>query len=231
MTRFPAMTVMVLALAAPAFAQGLSQPLAGKLQFRSVYLDDEDRPAIFGALPGDVMLRFEFIAGRFAGSVNTKKRLVVAARIDAPAQLDLDEVRAAAEPLAAVLSREALDAGLAMTPADARLARLATVAYDPMTRRGVGSTVFRSAATHESLVFVYFDRACRLAGTVRGRGAEITYDVKVDAPGLRMVKITRESPTRYAATLVGLPEQIILRIVPRTPPPPAGSRVPSPDAR
>jgi hypothetical protein len=225
MTRLVALAIAVLAFV-PAFAQERSPVLTGKLSFRAAYLDDEDHVGLFGALPRDVLVRFEFIAGSTSGSVNTGKQLVLAVRIDEPAALDLDEVRAAAEPLATVLSREALAAGLAMTPADARFARVATVTYDPVTRRGVGGTTFRNVATHESHLLVYFDRPCRLAGIVRSRGAEVAYDMQVDRPGLRAVKVSRQSPTRYAVTSSSLPEEVVLRIVPRLSPPPLSSPKP-----
>ncbi len=189
--------------------------LTKTIKFQSGYYDQDDNPIAGDSLPREVSLRLSFIAGNLSGKVTTPSISSITVHVGETTTLDLANIRATAEQSAAVLTREATEAGLVTRPRETRIARLATTVSHPETKKGVGLTVFRRLATHESLIMVYFDRPCHLSGVVHARGAEVKYDVNVDKAGLRLLKIVKESSTRYGVTGSKTPEDMSLRIVPR----------------
>ena len=189
--------------------------LTGRIEFQAGYFDGEDNPVANESLPSEVLLRLSFFAGQIAGRVDPSQTVSIPAHIGVTTTLDLAGIRTRAEQSAAILTREATEAGLVTTPKETRVARMATVVVNPETKKGVGGATFRNRATHESLIVVYFDRPCHLTGVVHAQNNEVTYGVSVGEAGLHLLKIAKEASTRYRVTASNVPKDISLRILPR----------------
>jgi hypothetical protein len=218
--RFVLLLVVALGLADPqplyAQARPSEDALTGKIEFQAGYFDGDDNPITNESLPREVLLQLSFFAGQIAGRVNTPQTVSIPVHIGATTSLDLKDIHMTAEQSAAILNREATKAGLVTTPKETRVARLATVVVNPETKKGVGGAIFRSRATHESLLVVYFDRPCHLTGVVHAQNNEVTYDVSVENAGLHLLKIAKGASTRYRVTASNVPKDISLRILPRS---------------
>jgi hypothetical protein len=136
--------------------------------FQPAYLDSKRNPVKNASLPEILSFRMALIAGDVAGAVGTQPVFRFDVRIGEAARLDLGRKKTAIDASAAPLTKAAADAGLAITPPDTRIARLATVTTsidDPA--KSIGGTGFLGAAPGDALLMVYFDRPCTLSGVAR----------------------------------------------------------------
>jgi len=76
------------------------------------------------------------------------------------------------------------------------MARLATLALDSDSDEGIATTGWSDDATGDSLVIAYFDRACRISGSLSEGEHQYRFNVAVPEEGyfwLRGRKLTQET--------------------------------------
>jgi hypothetical protein len=142
-----------------------------------------DRPggwaAMLGAVPGEIFGNPQYPPKRTEGPGNA-----------ATVPVNLSALRAELDQQAATISVAAAKAGWRIDPGDTRFARLATaITTDKSRRFGVG---FMDSVSKNRLLLVFFDRPCRLTGTVvTPENGTTTYsiDVVIENAGLHWLQI------------------------------------------
>jgi hypothetical protein len=110
--------------------------------------------------------------------------------------INLNELRVVLNQQSTTITADAATAGWKIDPADTRFARVSTTITNEGTRPLMIG--FVDSVTKNGLLLVFFDRPCRLTGTVlfHARNGEITtfaIDVTVDKAGLNWLKMTDDS--------------------------------------
>ncbi len=142
-----------------------------------------DRPdrwsAMLGAVPGEIF-----------GDPHYPPKRTEALGNAATVPINLSTLRAELDQQAATITVAAAKAGWRIDPGDTRFARLATgITTDKSRRFGVG---FMDSVSKNRLLLVFFDRPCRLTGTVvTPENGTTTYsiDVVVESAGLHWLQI------------------------------------------
>ncbi len=189
--------------------------LPDKMTFRLGYFSRELTPIADPSLPSKVSFRIGLIAGNLYGKVNSPVLVQYLLTVGEPSTLDLATMKPTIERLAVPLTDSATRDGLVVIPRETRLARLSTVVAHPNTEKGVGAASFRGSPPSETLVIVYFDRPCKVSGSVRGPTATVSYDVTIEKRGVYMLRIVRDSPEAARVTMAARPVQLVLGVVPR----------------
>jgi hypothetical protein len=192
------------------------QALPQTVTFQPTYLDSDRNPVTDASLPEVLSLRMAVIAGDVAGAASTEPVFWFDVRIGESARLRLSQKKTAIDAAAAPLTKAAADAGLAITPADTRIARLATIttsAGDP--GKSIGGTGFLGAAAGDALLMVYFDRPCTLSGVARRRGSMVTYNIEIATSGVHLIRLVRDTPSTARAIASPMPEKLFLGITPQ----------------
>lgn len=168
--------VIVLALWGCATSGGLPHGAAAPVDvtFRVGYYDQENHPVSGSSLPQTVSLLIQLIAGDFAGAPNNEVILQLSVPIGSEAKLAIGDQLRKIDALAAPLTKDAMNAGLVVTPPETRIARFATLVLYPDAPKGFGWSSFRGSEPNELLVMAYFDRPCTVSGTARRYGYAVT---------------------------------------------------------
>ncbi len=97
------------------------------------------------------------------------------------------------------LTAAAAASGFTITPSDARLARVATGVLSQEALWRSASTGLAESSTKKVLTLVYFDRPCRLSGTVSASGGARTddYDVVIEKAGLHLLETTKVTDSHW----------------------------------
>jgi len=160
-----------------------------------------------------ITLHFPIIQGSLFGTPSrqpTHKQRNVDSQ---PLSLDLDRLGSQLEQRAKPLTDSARADGLSILPADTRLARVATFAFDS-SGRALGSTAFMDAQSTRLLMLVWFDRAAELKG--KNRDGDVIYDyrLRVDRPGLYWVEDDNRETGIHKLRIVPPPSSIFFAIFP-----------------
>jgi hypothetical protein len=135
--------------------------------------------AMLGAVPGAIFGDPHYSPKRTEGLGNA-----------ASLPINLSTLRAEMDQQATTISVATEKAGWRIDPGDTRLARLATaITTDKRRRFGVG---FMDSVSKNRLLLVFFDRPCRLTGTVvTPENGTTTYsiDVVIESAGLHWLQI------------------------------------------
>jgi hypothetical protein len=110
--------------------------------------------------------------------------------------INLSDLQVALNEQSSTLTKDAETAGWKIDPADTRLARVATT----ITHEGTSGLMvgFVDSASKGNLLLVFFDRPCRVTGTVLVQPREdqtttFVIDVDIEQAGLNWLKITGDS--------------------------------------
>lgn len=109
--------------------------------------------------------------------------------------VNFSELRTVLNQQSAMIAADATAAGWKIDPGDTRFARVATTISHEGTRAGQLMIGFVDSISKKNLLLVFFDRPCRLTGTVvvhSRDGATTTFavDVTVDKAGLYWLEMT-----------------------------------------
>lgn len=137
--------------------------------------------------PEEMVLTFPSICGHYAGTVTSEALFSPRIKAGETFTLDIGGKLADFDRVACELQEEGIQEGLEVTPSTARIACLATMAYDP-SGESLGGTGFMDAKTGEPLMLIYFDRACHFKGTIERDSYVTEVDIEVDAPGAYWVR-------------------------------------------
>lgn len=169
---------------------------------------------IVGPAPaGGYRLVFPYIVGDLYGSPNTGDLAVPVSRTRDGFTLDLNRTQKA-------LERELGPTDfslrfLRITPAAARIARLAPAALQPEGIEPVGAVEWRDGRSPGPLMLVYLDRAARVAGSARRGGDTIRYDIRASEPGYVWIGGIRAGAHDTLYTVVPRPQHLTLTITTR----------------
>jgi hypothetical protein len=131
--------------------------------------------------------------------------------------INLSDLRAALNDQSATLTDDAETAGWRIDPADTRFARVATT----ITHEGTSGLMvgFVDSASKSNLLLVFFDRPCRLTGTVvvharEGQTTTFMIDVIVEKAGLNWLKMTGDSQGHDVITNTQVPANPLFVVAP-----------------
>jgi len=175
------------------------------------FVNSAGDPILADDRPVDASLLLGAIAGEIAGSQNRTLQTVRIAELPT-IEINLRSLSSAIGQQAATLTSSGVAAGLQVTPADTKFTRVSTF-LKWRKWRGRHSLQIGFADPDDdssTLTLVYFDRPCRLTGTVerlyRGEKETFVYDVTIEKAGLSWLitipKGSTESVVRVAPALM-----------------------------
>ncbi len=153
---------------------------------------EKDRPANgiawFGAIPGAF---FGTVRPPFEPNpIGTRRAFAV----------NLDELQAVYGRTSATMTADAVAHGFKIIPAETRFSRVATsFSYEGSRRSGL-QIRFVDSDSKNTLELVFFDRPCRLTGTIRSPGdtaIQQMVDVTIDKAGLSWLELSRNSADEH----------------------------------
>ena len=146
-------------------------------------------PILADDRPAEVSLLLGAIKGEIAGSQNRTLQTVRIAKLPA-IEINFKSLSSAIGQQASTLTSSGSAAGLQVTPADTKFARVSTfLKWREWSGRPSLNIGFADPDDDSStLTLVYFDRPCRLTGTVNrlnfGEKTKFSYDVTIEKAGL-----------------------------------------------
>lgn len=162
---------------------------------------------------GGYRLIFPYVVGDLYGSANTGDFVVPVSSSAGGFTLDLNRTQRALE---AELIPTAFSLGfLEITPADARIARLAPLALQRNGIDPVGTVQWRAGRAGSALMLLYVDRPAHIAGVFSRAGQTIRYDIRAARPGYLWIAGLRTSVDATLYTVVPRPRQLVLTITTR----------------
>jgi hypothetical protein len=165
------------------------------------------------APPGGYRLIFPYIVGDLYGSANTGDFVVPVSGGAGGFTLDLNRTQRALE---AELAPTAFSLGfLKITPADARIARLAPLALQRNGIDPVGTVQWRGARDGTALMLLYVDRPALITGAFSRAGQTIRYEIRAVKPGYVWIAGLRRGAGETLYTVVPRPRHLTLTITTR----------------
>lgn len=179
--------------------------IRSSLAFRSEDLSRE-RPAL---PPGSFRLRFPFICGDLHGSPTTGDLLHPIVGADGSFVLDLNRGHAAL--LASLEPTELSLPYLRISPAEARLARLAPLILETDGIEPLGRVAWFDPGSGESLMLLFLDRPAAINGSTVVAGRRLRYAISVPTPGYVWVE-KRGGAEEDVYTVVPRPKRLLLAV-------------------
>jgi len=182
---------------------------------RVAFVEDDRKTARPRMSQGDFRLVFRWIGGDLYGAPTTTDFVQPEVDHDYSFSIDLNESR----PYLIRSLEVARFAGLKFTiePADVRIARVATFTLNPDHSERVGYTSWIDGGpSGDSYILAYFDRACRIAGTVRFQGAdgERKYDLDVPSAGYYWLRTKNVDESNQEMVVASRPADLVLAVAP-----------------
>jgi len=161
--------------------------------------------------PGGYRLLFPYVVGDLYGSANTGYFVVPVSSGAGGFTLDLNRTQRALE---AELTPTAFSLGfLKITPADARIARLAPLALQRNGIDPVGTVQWQGAPGGPALMLLYVDRPALIAGVFSRGGQTIRYDIRAAQPGYLWIAGLRRGAGETLYTVAPRPRHPTLTII------------------
>jgi len=162
---------------------------------------------------GGYRLAFPYIVGDLYGSPNTGDFVAPVSRTPGAFTLDLNRTQNA---LQSELGPTDFSLRfLKITPAEARIARLAPVALQRTGIEPVGTVEWLDAQSRRPLMLIYIDRPAWIAGSLTRGGETIRYDIRASKPGYVWVGGIPAGDHDTLYTVVPPPQHPILTITTR----------------
>lgn len=207
-----AVTILMAGCAAPKREPNVATKSSVPIRFVDVSgnaISAKDRPvnatAMLGAIPGGV-----FGAPHYSLQTERLGKILTL-------PISLSDLRVALNEQSATLTNDAETAGWRIDPTDTRIARVATtISHEGTSNLMVG---FVDSASKSNLLLVFFDRPCRLTGTVlvhprEGQATTFVIDVTVGQAGLNWLKMTGDSQGQDLITNTQAPSNPLFVIAP-----------------
>jgi hypothetical protein len=157
-------------------------------------------------------LWFPFVIGDFYGAPGTGDFVGAAVHPDYTFEIDLNRSQ---QDL--LLSLEPTDFSLhflKITPANARLARLAPAALQADGIDRIGMTDWVDMDSHERLMLVYVDRPAHITGHTVAHGTSVSYDLRMPAAGYAWIRMQVSAEHGISYTVVPRPKHLVLAVTP-----------------
>jgi len=180
------------------------------------FVNDRGDPILADDRPEDASLLLGAIAGATAGPVKGTLQTVDIAKLPT-VEIDLRRFSEAIAPQAATMTATDAARGVQIAPADSKFARASTL----LKWRGPPSKLnvrFIDSDDSSTLTLFYFDRPCRLTGTVNsGEKSTFVYDVNIEKAGLNWLIFTPKGSTESVIHAAPTTIRPALLIRPATP--------------
>ncbi|MEM8498342.1 MAG: hypothetical protein AAF542_10000 [Pseudomonadota bacterium] len=195
-------------------------------QYAAIAIDD-DREAIAKVVSVDqkrrplspdpladqkIQVWFPAIAGHLFGTPNVESSWSAAPDDDGAFAFPLTDVASELSKMSQVF--DASETALLLEPEDTRFARISSFAVREFDGELLGRASWNDPATRSELILVYFDRECRMLGSVFYGKDELRVDLQIPAAGLYWL---RKHRTLFGATRLLIteePEYLVLAIEP-----------------
>ena len=145
--------------------------------------------------PEEASLLLGAIAGATVGRVNGTLQTVRIAKLPR-IEIDLRSFSAAIAPQAATMIAAEAASGVQIAPPDTKFAR-ASALLKSKGPRGRLTVRFINSDDSSTLTLFYFDRPCRLVGSVKDGESTYVYDVTIEKAGLSWLIFTPKDSTEY----------------------------------
>lgn len=176
------------------------------------HVDENNLPLSSSQGPDTIAIVLALVPGELFGAPAGRPIAVQQLSDSRQFELDLNLLGERVEGETAPLTDNAARSGLVIAPEATRIARVATFAANPVTRRTIGYTGFTDSVSREPLLLVYFDRPCRVSGVVRWMGEEYFHDVTIAHRGFHWLRISETSRGRFSIQNTPGTENIFLAI-------------------
>ncbi|HET9107610.1 MAG TPA: hypothetical protein VFN79_10515 [Steroidobacteraceae bacterium] len=167
------------------------------------------------APPAGYRLVFPYIVGDLYGAPTTGNFVVPVSR--APGAFTLDLNRTQGELESELGPTDFSLRFLKITPAKARIARLAPAALQPNGIDPIGAVQWLDARSRQPLMLVYVDRPARIEGSLTRGGITVRYDIRAARAGYVWIAGIRDGAHETLYTAVPPPRQLVLTISTRAP--------------
>lgn len=164
---------------------------------KTAMLDAGGEPVDAPANQWDLQVSLRAIPGAFGGAPFATHSMLIPIHIGESFALPMSELEASMTQLAQRASEQTVASGISVEPADTRFARVATFFYDSGSGRDVMGAGFLDAVTRETVTLSYFDRPCKVRGTVREGALQISVAMDVPAAGFHWVRTDTTDPTHW----------------------------------
>lgn len=167
------------------------------------------------APPAGYRLVFPYIVGDFYGAPTTGDFVVPVSRTPGAFTLDLNRTQGALE--SELGPTDFSLRFLKITPAKARIARLAPAALQSNGIDPVGAVQWVDARSRRPLMLVYVDRPARIEGSLTRGGITVRYDIRAAGAGYVWIGGVQDGEHGTLYTVVPPPRHLILTIITRSP--------------
>jgi hypothetical protein len=155
-------------------------------------------------------LIFPYIVGDFYGAPTTGDFVVPVRLTRNSFTLDLNRTQSALE--SELGPTDFSLRFLKITPAKARIARLAPAALQPDGIDPVGTVQWLDAKSRKPLMLVYVDRPARIEGALTRGGVTVRYDIRAAAAGYIWIGGSKVGEHETLYTAVPRPERLVLTV-------------------
>jgi len=216
-----------------ATSPGRRQPVGESIQVPVTFWDSAQKPVPLDERPQDLSLQLAAIPGAVAGTPGPTLYNVPIGRLPS-IRLDLAFLAANVRQHVSQLSAHVpaqVTLQLQILPEETQFARVSTLVWFTASSTVTESIGFVEAGGTDALILTYFDRPCRLTGTILVRNGSrglvgqdksdrglltIEYDVKIDSPGFAWL-VSREDGPSHAMVFRSPAPHPVLAVRPRTP--------------
>lgn len=196
--------------------------IAGQPSFGQALTGQTQMPVILA--PGDASvpgqgsarprysLYLPLIRGALFGTPNTPDVVVFSTNESGQLPVQFESIERAASKLAAKVDPELVNLGLSVEPESTRLARVATFAVDAPSGRGYEVTGFVDTDASRFVVLVYFDRPCRISGTIMVGDVAASHDLVVPGAGLYWMDHHVLTEAKFHVSLPSAARKVALKV-------------------
>jgi hypothetical protein len=188
---------------APTSIEAPSPEQSFQIPVAVVNADGNEMP--MDARPSDLMFVMGAISGNIDGSPGPHVSGLVIGRARS-FRLDLASLKALSAQAATI--NHSISSSVKISPGETRFARLSTQAWSK-THPSNSFVRFADSGTRDSLLLVYFDRACRVTG--KASTQEVAdYDFAVDSAGWSWLAVRQVGPLHYSITRATTPHPTLV---------------------
>ena len=199
-----------LAMASCAGSQPLSTRQSGVTTVRVDAFDDSLRVVDSGMSDRRLSVVFPLIQGSLYGTPTMEAVFLASAQFGESFTLTESLVEAKVKPFADVASDQLSRSGLTVDPGSTRLLRLGTFLHDAKTGAYVSGAGFYDLESRDLLMLVYFDRPCRVSGTIRAPAGDRVHEIAVPASGIYWLRLKKTAPNAYRVQVEPQPATVVM---------------------
>ncbi|MFK7731904.1 MAG: hypothetical protein AB8B48_09845 [Pseudomonadales bacterium] len=176
-----------------------------------VSVDQKRRPLASDPLAGqEIQVWFPAVAGHLFGTPNVESSWSATPDEKGTFVFPLADIAAELEKMS--LAFDASETALLLEPEDTRFARISSFAVREFDGELLGRASWNDPQSHSELILVYFDRACRMLGSVFYGEDEVRVDLQIPAPGLYWLRKHRSLFGSIRLLKSSEPQSLVLAI-------------------